>query len=444
MGSLMTEKPCVQPSGFDTNRFTLPVDDNFICSVCYGVFRNPVLLDCDHSFCKVCISNWAAKSKDCPQCRKTFSKDNFRPYFRPMQAMLQRLEIKCENENFGCPITTVLEDIEKHQAKCSFKQVLCPLNGCGKKVVEKDLKNHSIEHSIEALETRTKLLEKENTQLKTQLSSKNEFENRLKALETGLSSLKHSVESMERSKTIEKKSLRDLLIQMSNSLLIPSSEPKPKHTCESNNSSSCDAQAVVEVEADEKIQKKFFRAVEAGRVEDVEHLLKSYKIDVNQSKAHWRRVSTSSSSRFTSDGTALLWASQEGCLSICRLLVKHGADVNLKNNEEETPLLKAVANGHSNVAEYLLKRGANVNAMTSYHDTPLILACEDGNLGLCQLLVRHGAEVEAKNNAGDTALLFSASKGHVEIYQFLLAHGANPKTTNKKGKSAKDIIKEIM
>eukprot|EP00063_Salmo_salar_P080141 XP_014054976.1 PREDICTED: zinc-binding protein A33-like [Salmo salar] len=45
------------------------------CPVCLDLFREPVILECGHHFCRVCITQcWEAKSDEhptCPQCRKT-------------------------------------------------------------------------------------------------------------------------------------------------------------------------------------------------------------------------------------------------------------------------------------------------------------------------------------------------------------------------------------
>ncbi|XP_066506984.1 E3 ubiquitin-protein ligase TRIM69 [Hoplias malabaricus] len=57
------------------------------CSICLDLFKQPVSLPCDHTFCQACISGYWAKprtpgqpgSGSCPQCRKTFHGQSFRP-----------------------------------------------------------------------------------------------------------------------------------------------------------------------------------------------------------------------------------------------------------------------------------------------------------------------------------------------------------------------------
>ncbi|XP_035848130.1 nuclear factor 7, ovary-like [Sander lucioperca] len=51
-------------------------EEDFCCSVCHEVFRDPVVLSCSHSFCKDCLKSWWTKkpTQECPVCKRRSSK----------------------------------------------------------------------------------------------------------------------------------------------------------------------------------------------------------------------------------------------------------------------------------------------------------------------------------------------------------------------------------
>ncbi|KAK2850357.1 hypothetical protein Q7C36_009140 [Tachysurus vachellii] len=53
-------------------------EEDFSCPVCYEIFKDPVVLSCSHSVCKVCLQQfWATKgSRECPVCRTKSSLEN--------------------------------------------------------------------------------------------------------------------------------------------------------------------------------------------------------------------------------------------------------------------------------------------------------------------------------------------------------------------------------
>ncbi|XP_078146251.1 E3 ubiquitin-protein ligase TRIM39-like [Centroberyx gerrardi] len=51
-------------------------EEDFSCSVCQDIFKDPVVLSCSHSFCKACLQSWWTEKQihECPLCKRRSSK----------------------------------------------------------------------------------------------------------------------------------------------------------------------------------------------------------------------------------------------------------------------------------------------------------------------------------------------------------------------------------
>ncbi|XP_078146382.1 E3 ubiquitin-protein ligase TRIM39-like [Centroberyx gerrardi] len=51
-------------------------EEDFSCSVCCDIFKDPVVLSCSHSFCKACLQSWWTEKQihECPVCKRRSSK----------------------------------------------------------------------------------------------------------------------------------------------------------------------------------------------------------------------------------------------------------------------------------------------------------------------------------------------------------------------------------
>jgi ankyrin repeat protein len=97
-----------------------------------------------------------------------------------------------------------------------------------------------------------------------------------------------------------------------------------------------------------------------------------------------------------------------------------------------TPLLAAVKNKHSKTVKLLLKAGAEPDLKTKNGNTALIQAAQIGDTDCCKQLLRFGADVDAQNHTGDTALILATRFDHPDTVCYLLDHGANVDARNKK------------
>jgi ankyrin len=105
--------------------------------------------------------------------------------------------------------------------------------------------------------------------------------------------------------------------------------------------------------------------------------------------------------------TPLLRAAKAGDNDAIRLLLAHGALVDLANADGVSPLMTAAGMGH----------GAN--------PTRGRYKTESDGVESIELLVAAGADVDARNAQGQTALHAAAQKGWTEVVRTLAANGAN-------------------
>ncbi len=114
-----------------------------------------------------------------------------------------------------------------------------------------------------------------------------------------------------------------------------------------------------------------------------------------------------------------------GCgQDIIKLYLKSGAYVNYIH-EDLTALYLAVEKGFFEAAELLLKNGANPDIKTTTGVAPLCIAAQNNNLSMVKLLVENGADIEISNSNNATALYLAAHMGGFEVVEFLLSRGAN-------------------
>ena len=91
--------------------------------------------------------------------------------------------------------------------------------------------------------------------------------------------------------------------------------------------------------------------------------------------------------------TLLHWASishhSEG-VSVLRLLLEHGADINVRNHRGRTPLYLASSSGMQDVVRLLLEQGADVDAKSNDGITPVQEAAKRGHTEVVKLLREYG------------------------------------------------------
>jgi ankyrin repeat protein len=87
----------------------------------------------------------------------------------------------------------------------------------------------------------------------------------------------------------------------------------------------------------------------------------------------------------------------ESSLEIARLLVNSGANVNVPDDEGETPLHAAARSGYRDIAELLVESGASLDVRNMYQQTSLHLACRNGKLDVSRFLIDRGSDINSRS-----------------------------------------------
>ncbi len=137
--------------------------------------------------------------------------------------------------------------------------------------------------------------------------------------------------------------------------------------------------------------------------------------------------------------TTLMYASQMNEIETVKWLIKHGADINMKDTYGKTALFYLLMAPEQKHTEELIKifieNGAKVNTQDVYRKTPLMYASYFSEVAV-RVLLEKGAKVNLRDMNGRTALFYSTMKSvNYNSTKLLLEHGADIGILNREGKN---------
>lgn len=109
---------------------------------------------------------------------------------------------------------------------------------------------------------------------------------------------------------------------------------------------------------------------------------------------------------------------------IIKQLIDAGAEIDVRDNDWQTPLHAAAINDYSDVVQLLIDAGADIDAADDSEDTVLHHAVYSGKPSTVALLIKSGVRLNCKNSRGLTPLAYAKWKGLTELTELLIQAGA--------------------
>lgn len=108
--------------------------------------------------------------------------------------------------------------------------------------------------------------------------------------------------------------------------------------------------------------------------------------------------------------------------TICFLLLRYRAEVNIRNRDYDTPLTSGFIT--YNKVDLLLRYGADPNERNGFGVPILILATQDDNLAVVELLLQAGADPNLEDEDGMTALDYANEENNMTMVNLIVSYGA--------------------
>jgi ankyrin repeat protein len=123
-----------------------------------------------------------------------------------------------------------------------------------------------------------------------------------------------------------------------------------------------------------------------------------------------------------------------GHLDSAEYLVKAGAPINApsRNGLKAAPIQSAAAGGHFKIVKMLLEHGADPNVREQEGYTPLHAAAQNGDEEMIRILLYGGADLTIKSNNGKTPLDLAMEADHTKA-TLILGEGITKRFKNKTG-----------
>lgn len=141
----------------------------------------------------------------------------------------------------------------------------------------------------------------------------------------------------------------------------------------------------------------------------------------------------------------LHYSIEKNCFHITKILLKNGADPNVRNYREFTPLHTAAWLGRFTSFKLLLKYKADINCKTDNKKTVLHLAAEGNRFKITSYILEKTRKnlINAKDDNKQTPLFQAVTEGaSLKLVKKLVENGANVNVKNEDGENLIDMAED--
>ena len=147
-----------------------------------------------------------------------------------------------------------------------------------------------------------------------------------------------------------------------------------------------------------------------------------------------------------------IWAAlKEGDVKKVQEILGKNININIQNQDGQTPLVVAVLNGKQEIAALLLEHGSPMeiadkkgNTEFSYAKNMLKILEDAQEKRNIQILIkeieRNPSLINTKDKNGETPLMQAVAIGNIDVIQIFLKSGADPNIRNNKNETLEDVI----
>lgn len=154
--------------------------------------------------------------------------------------------------------------------------------------------------------------------------------------------------------------------------------------------------------------------------------------NLNRLNPSWRSAMQQTS------GDILIWAVNEGHLTLVKSLAEAGVDLNYQNHWLESAMMRACSKGRHEILAYLIKCGADPLLKDVGGQIALMLSAGAGESKCVeQALTVEG--LNARDNWLETAAMKASRYGHKECLYHIVSAGADLTLQNSDGENVFDI-----